>query len=1310
MAVFRRAQSICPLLAAIGRTANPRHKVAFSSSTSMGPQWSQRVYDSSLVVSPATSVSRILQRSRITVPSNIIREVYPHMSFGRVGFSNVYQHGRKSASLSQLSIPFRLDKARALPYVTFSALYDISYLSISPCLTRSAPDAQPLGSFACVAVRCASLARPVSSDAAEQHIIALYAFLAVTGICVSASSASGTSLVSPIKPMSRRSYSNQNVKASNTSSGCLKPVFAICYRAHLSGTLSTDRMTVTEFVNQVWTLTKKDLLLTVRRRWLSTFIRAVAFPIVLSVILASVKTWIHNDGGYGIGTPTAIRSLPDAFDLVGNTRKNFVIVDRGLPGDDVRSLIQDLSTLARNGGRDVQTVRNSYDLRTACPSSSKGVTNCFGAVDFWSSPGSGPGALWNYTIWQDSVIGGANVLRSDNPVQVYTLPLQRAIDSMISIRNNGTQLPDTILQYPYTFETQAQKDFEDSEFFGLLVTQALAFAFFIAMCGIAYHLTGYVVRQREEGMLQLIDAQMPNKSRWECLAARMFATHIAFDLIYMPAWIISGAVVGEIVFPHSNTGYFVLAYMLCGLAMTRQQLSALSAIVAALAFAIVAQFSQSGQSSTSTPAAVATGLLFPPSSFVYFLVSGAVAEIFSQPINLEQELPSILEDTLGVKIWHLAPAYFLGFFAFQIAVYPVLAIIIERFLWGSSFRGRHFRSTEEMDGNSVRIINFTKRYNKAFKHRDRTLAVDKLSLDLYAGSITMLLGANGCGKSSTLKTITGLESITEGRIDIDNSGGIGLCPQSNTHFGEMTVQENVWFFQQLKTPSLPRKQGLEEVKRLIHGCDLQRKINARAKSLSGGQMRKLQLCMMLAGGSKVCCIDEASSGIDPLARRKIWEILLAERGHRTMLLTTHFLDESEVLADHIAIMSKGNLRAEGTMSALKSSLGGGFRVVLPGRESSTVSTLACDNTVLRQHVNDAVFDVPDSESLSLLLVKLDQASIADYQIESPSIETIFLRLADEVRADQEKSSANEYGIGQQSLLSDTMNLHTGTGCGPMEQTWILFRKRLTILKHNFMPYIASLFVPLVVAGLVTRFFINVDSSGLQCQDPRQTFVFDDVPEPLLSYSVAESLIYGPPSEVTTDMLQRLIPNNTFCSQLYSYCFSDMYTDWSSATAVTTIDDFNAQIAASISSNGYSSGGFFLGNSSPPVFAWLADDGLRAPIFLSGTLDLALTNAPVAKSYDTFSAGYSPQDFYQSLVAVFITLGFILFPGLFALYPTRERLQKVRAMQYSNGITTGPLWVAYSLFDFCFLIMISVLVTVIFLVQGYSWYGLGYLFV
>lgn len=626
-------------------------------------------------------------------------------------------------------------------------------------------------------------------------------------------------------------------------------------------------------------------------------------------------------------------------------------------------------------------------------------------------------------------------------------------------------------------------------------------------------------------------------------------------------------------------------------------------------------------------------------------------------------------------------------------------MVIERFLWGSSFKGRHFRTSEEMEGNALRISEFSKRYNKAAKKRDRTLAVDKLSLDLYAGSITVLLGANGSGKSTTLNSIAGLESITEGRIDIDGSGGIGLCPQKNVMWADMTVEEHVWFFQQLKNPSMSRQAGREEVKRLIDGCDLSRKTHAKSKTLSGGQQRKLQLSMMLAGGSKVCCIDEASSGIDPLARRKVWDILLRERGSRTLLLTTHFLDESEVLADHIALLSKGRLRAEGSVASLKSSLGGGYRVIVPILDDSDRSDrsllITLPATVTSHHGDHGILEVPDSETLTHLLGKLEERGFSDYKIEGPSIEKIFLRLADEMKFEQAQLPKSDAERSPSAATELPMELHAGKGCGPFKQTWVLFRKRVTILKHNFMPYVAALFVPLVVAGLVTRFLLNVDSYGLTCADPNSYSYSYYIKPQSLPPSFSGYLI-GPPGGVN---LSTLVPCGTFYSDI---CYNDNYYPPDEATSLS---NFNQQINATHDQYG----GYYIDASGPPVLAWQASE-YPPNLYILGLLDMALTNTSVAISYQNFNSGYAPRDFFQSLVGVFTTLGFILFPGLFALYPTRERLQKVREMHYSNGILSAPLWTAYAMFDFCFLLLISVLSTVIWLVTDYSWYGLGYLFV
>jgi hypothetical protein len=224
-----------------------------------------------------------------------------------------------------------------------------------------------------------------------------------------------------------------------------------------------------------------------------------------------------------------------------------------------------------------------------------------------------------------------------------------------------------------------------------------------------------------------------------------------------------------------------------------------------------------------------------------------------------------------------------------------------------------------------------------------------------------------------------------------------------------------------------------------------------------------------------------------------------------------------------------------------------------------------------------------------------------------------------------------------------------------------------------------------------------------------------VPRPI---SISPSnIIYGvtvgPPSVV--DTLERLVPSSGFCyasSYGGTYCESSgsSYAPmWNQTTTVSSLQELNASIVPQAGSYSQSQAGFFISGASPPVLAYSASYGYFNSINGLAALDMALTDTSVAVSYTSFGGRYVPRDFYQSLVAVFTTIGFCLFPGLFALYPTRERLQKVRAMQYSNGITSGPLWTAYALFDFCFLLVISVLVTVIWLTNGYAYYGLGLLF-
>lgn len=125
----------------------------------------------------------------------------------------------------------------------------------------------------------------------------------------------------------------------------------------------------------------------------------------------------------------------------------------------------------------------------------------------------------------------------------------------------------------------------------------------------------------------------------------------------------------------------------------------------------------------------------------------------------------------------------------------------------------------------------------------------------------MILETNGSYR------LAGMQKPTSGQIEMDATGGIGLCPQKNVLWKELTVYEHVKIFNRLKATTLDTNAQTQE---LVAACDLDQKLHARTETLSGGQKRKCQLAMMLTGGSRVCLLDEVSSGLDPLSRRKIW--------------------------------------------------------------------------------------------------------------------------------------------------------------------------------------------------------------------------------------------------------------------------------------------------------------------------------------------------------------------------------------------------------------------------------------------------------
>lgn len=206
---------------------------------------------------------------------------------------------------------------------------------------------------------------------------------------------------------------------------------------------------------------------------------------------------------------------------------------------------------------------------------------------------------------------------------------------------------------------------------------------------------------------------------------------------------------------------------------------------------------------------------------------------------------------------------------------------------------------------SIRIQNVSKSFRTLTL--GKKTAVDNLSLNIYENQLTVLLGHNGAGKSTAMNMITGIHKSSSGSVYVDSFNvmtqtnrarrSIGLCPQENIIFNELTVYQHLKLYAGLKDFSF--SQINTEIKHILDSLNLNEKKNELAINLSGGMKRKLALGIAMIGKTQILILDEPTSGMDPEARRTIWNLLISLRRERTILLTTHYMEEADVRTCHL---------------------------------------------------------------------------------------------------------------------------------------------------------------------------------------------------------------------------------------------------------------------------------------------------------------------------------------------------------------------------------------------------------------------------
>jgi ABC-2 type transport system ATP-binding protein len=233
---------------------------------------------------------------------------------------------------------------------------------------------------------------------------------------------------------------------------------------------------------------------------------------------------------------------------------------------------------------------------------------------------------------------------------------------------------------------------------------------------------------------------------------------------------------------------------------------------------------------------------------------------------------------------------------------------------------------------SIEVVNLTKQYG------DLT-AVDAISFSVERGETFGMLGPNGAGKTTTLEMIEGLKRPTSGSIRVEGldvrkqtsavKSIIGVQLQGSSFFENLSLTELIEVFAACYNRKV-------DAGRLLGDVQLSEKANSKARELSGGQKQRLSIAVALVNDPQVLFLDEPTTGLDPQARRNLWELvkLIKSKG-KTVVLTTHYMDEAEVLCDRIAIMDHAKIVAMDTTDQLLAKTGIGSRI-----EFSATTTLS----------------------------------------------------------------------------------------------------------------------------------------------------------------------------------------------------------------------------------------------------------------------------------------------------------------------------------------------------------------------------------
>ncbi|XP_045504908.1 uncharacterized protein LOC123701462 [Colias croceus] len=646
----------------------------------------------------------------------------------------------------------------------------------------------------------------------------------------------------------------------------------------------------------------------------------------------------------------------------------------------------------------------------------------------------------------------------------------------------------------------------------------------------------------------------------------------------------------------------------------------------------------------------------------------------------------------------------------------------------------HVPSSDEKAG--VSIINVSKMYSRGTKP-----ALSGVSMELRPGQITTLLGHNGAGKTTLINILLGTVRASGGAVCV--RGGArraGACPQRDVLHAPLSAREHLQLY-----AGLLRGAAGDDVESLLSVLSLGAISDEPSCRLSGGTRRRLCVALAFLGDPPLVTLDEPTSGVDPHARREIWSMILKLRENRTILLTTHHLDEAELLSDQIVIMHKGQIHTTGTPIEIKRSLGSGYKLSvqfepLPQKEDEDIEEKTKKVLEITRNVAknaslvdvcgaDVEVNVPfyDEHGVNNDFVALcnnleqNQESLGyrNYSMECTSLEQVFFNICSQQDNSIESDTASK---STSSACSRTERVHVPLSAGPskLQQLRALAHKRLLHYTRNRM----LLFLLIILPSLFVTIAMGFATIRPPANDEISLKLNRHLYEESTDYLIPQPSTYSP--DVDPGLAKRVLDILRSQEQARNWTSQDSLTckcvnatqqcdvpnkvDRPKLMLLPDAETLNDWIVTSQPVyiekryGGYSSS---LSNNITNLVAWYNNKGHHAlPSYLN-ELNNALRRAvggggrvtlythPLKISHEQINKDNVYQHVADAGISAMLVVGYSLVSAGAALYLVAERCDKQKRLQLLCGVSPVLYWTTALICDML-VIVINMAITVVIL--------------